>query len=83
MISYKVTQTTPTFKIEEAAVGSGAKCGATFVEEVRILSIQILFSDVDKLIGIPEMVTEVGRACCFWEDSEREDSPWQSDDQRF
>ncbi|KAH8659361.1 hypothetical protein BGZ60DRAFT_382721 [Tricladium varicosporioides] len=33
LISYQVTQTSPTFRIEEAAVGSGAKCGATFVED--------------------------------------------------
>ncbi len=35
LISYKVTQITPTFRIEEAAVGSGDKCGATYVEQVR------------------------------------------------
>lgn len=37
LISYKVTQTSPTFKIEEAAVGTGAKCGASFIEEVFTL----------------------------------------------
>jgi hypothetical protein len=35
LISYRVTQRHPTFKIEEAAVGSGDKCGATYVEKVR------------------------------------------------
>ena len=34
MISYKITQTNPTFKVEEAAIGSGDKCGATYVEKV-------------------------------------------------
>ena len=34
LISYKVTQTSPTFLIEEAAVGSGDKCGATFIDQV-------------------------------------------------
>ncbi|KAH8898759.1 actin-like ATPase domain-containing protein [Thozetella sp. PMI_491] len=33
LISYKVTQTTPSFRVEEAAVGSGDKCGATYVEK--------------------------------------------------
>ncbi|KAK3899799.1 hypothetical protein C8A05DRAFT_46227 [Staphylotrichum tortipilum] len=33
LISYKITQVSPTFLIEEAAVGSGDKCGATFVDQ--------------------------------------------------
>ena len=77
LISYQVTQTSPTFKIEEAAVGSGAKCGATFVEDVRILSSQILLSEADISLGISEMVTKVDRTCCLWEDSERQDSSRQ------
>jgi hypothetical protein len=32
LISYKVTKTTPRFGIEEAVVGSGDKCGATYVD---------------------------------------------------
>lgn len=35
LISYQVTQISPTFLIEEAAVGSGDKCGATFIDQVR------------------------------------------------
>jgi hypothetical protein len=35
LISYKITQTSPTFLIEEAAVGSGDKCGASYVDKVR------------------------------------------------
>ena len=33
LISYKITQISPTFRIEEAAVGSGDKCGATYVDK--------------------------------------------------
>jgi molecular chaperone DnaK (HSP70) len=33
LISYKVTNTTPHFAIEEAVVGSGDKCGATYVDQ--------------------------------------------------
>jgi hypothetical protein len=36
LISYKITQTTPTFRVEEAAVGSGDKCGATYVDKVNM-----------------------------------------------
>jgi hypothetical protein len=39
LISYKITQVYPTFKIEEAAVGSGDKCGATYVDKVRFLHV--------------------------------------------
>src|SRR3954462_5521354 len=34
LISYKITQVQPTFRIEEAAIGSGDKCGATYVDRV-------------------------------------------------
>lgn len=45
LISYKVTQTSPTFKIEEAAVGSGAKCGASFIEDVcTIYSVHVNYT---------------------------------------
>ncbi|KAL8337837.1 hypothetical protein RB601_006754 [Gaeumannomyces tritici] len=33
LISYKITQVSPAFHVEEAAVGSGDKCGATYVEK--------------------------------------------------
>ncbi|ORY18798.1 hypothetical protein BCR34DRAFT_472752 [Clohesyomyces aquaticus] len=33
LISYNITQTSPVFKIEEAAIGSGDKCGATYVDK--------------------------------------------------
>jgi molecular chaperone DnaK (HSP70) len=33
LISYKITKTSPTFAIEEAVVGSGDKCGATYVDK--------------------------------------------------
>ncbi|KAF2685161.1 actin-like ATPase domain-containing protein [Lentithecium fluviatile CBS 122367] len=33
LISYQVTQTHPLFRIEEAAVGSGDKCGASYVDK--------------------------------------------------
>ncbi|KAM7198281.1 hypothetical protein V8F33_005072 [Rhypophila sp. PSN 637] len=33
LISYKITQIQPTFRIEEAAIGSGDKCGATYVDK--------------------------------------------------
>ena len=33
LISYKVTRIAPTYGVEEAVVGSGDKCGATFVEK--------------------------------------------------
>lgn len=83
LISYQVTQTSPTFKIEEAAVGSGAKCGATFVEEVRILLSQACPSKADISLGIFEMVAKVDRTFCLWEDSERKDSSWQYIDQHL
>lgn len=38
LISYKITQTAPIFKIEEAAIGSGDKCGASYVDKVRLPS---------------------------------------------
>jgi hypothetical protein len=34
LISYRLTQIEPIFRIEEAAVGSGDKCGATYIEKV-------------------------------------------------
>jgi hypothetical protein len=34
LISYKITQTKPTFRVEEAAVGSGDKCGASYIDKV-------------------------------------------------
>ncbi|KAK3997750.1 hypothetical protein QBC44DRAFT_228707 [Cladorrhinum sp. PSN332] len=33
LISYKITQIEPHFRIEEAAIGSGDKCGATYVDK--------------------------------------------------
>lgn len=33
LISYRVTRIAPTYGVEEAVVGSGDKCGATFVEK--------------------------------------------------
>ena len=33
LISYKITQTQPVIKMEEAAVGSGDKCGASYVDK--------------------------------------------------
>ncbi|KAH7141116.1 hypothetical protein EDB81DRAFT_692772 [Dactylonectria macrodidyma] len=33
LISYKITQVHPVFRVEEAAVGTGDKCGATYVEK--------------------------------------------------
>ncbi|KAK0726065.1 hypothetical protein B0H67DRAFT_480099 [Lasiosphaeris hirsuta] len=33
LISYKITQVQPVFRIEEAAIGSGDKCGATYVDK--------------------------------------------------
>ncbi|KAK3332846.1 hypothetical protein B0T19DRAFT_448679 [Cercophora scortea] len=33
LISYRITQVQPTFRIEEAAVGTGDKCGATYVDK--------------------------------------------------
>ena len=33
LISYKITQVSPVFRIEEAAVGTGDKCGATYVDK--------------------------------------------------
>ena len=33
LISYTITQTEPMFRIEEAAIGTGDKCGATFVDK--------------------------------------------------
>ncbi len=44
LISYKVTQLHPVFLIEEAAVGSGDKCGATYVDKEFL-------SWFEKLIG--------------------------------
>ncbi|KAK0721720.1 hypothetical protein B0T26DRAFT_869972 [Lasiosphaeria miniovina] len=32
LIAYKITRVKPDFRIEEAAIGSGVKCGATFVD---------------------------------------------------
>ncbi|KAG0637899.1 hypothetical protein HOY80DRAFT_907084 [Tuber brumale] len=32
LISYRVSSVSPSFKVEEAAVGTGDKCGATFVD---------------------------------------------------
>ena len=37
LISYKITQVSPIFLIEEAAAGSGDKCGATYVDQVLII----------------------------------------------
>ncbi|KAK4161725.1 hypothetical protein QBC43DRAFT_357267 [Cladorrhinum sp. PSN259] len=33
LISYKITQIEPIFRVEEAAIGSGDKCGATYVDK--------------------------------------------------
>ncbi|CAM1509097.1 Fc.00g028360.m01.CDS01 [Cosmosporella sp. VM-42] len=33
LISYKITQVSPVFNVEEAAIGSGDKCGATYIEK--------------------------------------------------
>jgi len=33
LISYKITQVQPSFRVEEAAIGSGDKCGATYVDK--------------------------------------------------
>ena len=35
LLSYKVTAVEPVFQVEEAAVGCGSKCGASFVDQVR------------------------------------------------
>src|SRR6266849_4436000 len=32
LLSYRVSSVNPSFKVEEAAVGTGDKCGATFVD---------------------------------------------------
>jgi len=39
LISYRINQVYPSFRIEEAAVGSGDKCGATYVDKVGVLSL--------------------------------------------
>ncbi|KAH8678766.1 hypothetical protein BGZ60DRAFT_401802 [Tricladium varicosporioides] len=33
LISYRITQLRPTLRVEEAAIGSGDKCGATYVDK--------------------------------------------------
>jgi Hsp70 protein len=59
LISYKITQLNPVFLIEEAAVGSGDKCGATYVDKEFL-------SWFEKLIGaeayrkIPRQKTRYG-----------------------
>ena len=34
LISYKIIQMEPNLKVEEAAIGSGDKCGASYVDKV-------------------------------------------------
>ena len=46
LISYKITQIQPVFRIEEAAVGSGDKCGATYVDKE-------ILAWLEKWIGAP------------------------------
>jgi len=45
LISYTITQKHPCFKIEEAAVGSGDKCGASYIDKVCVA--------VSTLVSIP------------------------------
>lgn len=33
LISYRITQISPYLRVEEAAIGSGDKCGATYVDK--------------------------------------------------
>jgi molecular chaperone DnaK (HSP70) len=33
LISYRITQVSPFLRVEEAAIGSGDKCGATYVDK--------------------------------------------------
>jgi hypothetical protein len=35
LISYHITRTSPSFGVVEATIGSGDKCGATYVDRVR------------------------------------------------
>jgi hypothetical protein len=37
LISYRITQVSPVLKVEEAAIGSGDKCGASYVDKVSHL----------------------------------------------
>lgn len=37
LISYKITRVDPYLEVEEAAVGSGDKCGASYIDKVRTL----------------------------------------------
>jgi hypothetical protein len=45
LISYKITKTSPTFAIEEAVVGSGDKCGATYVDKEFLNWVKTLLGD--------------------------------------
>lgn len=59
LISYKITQTSPAFRIEEAAVGSGDKCGATYVDR-EFLSWLETWIGSDNYKAIPAFKTRHG-----------------------
>lgn len=42
LISYRITATTPTFSIQEAAIGNGDKCGATYIDKEFLTWLQDL-----------------------------------------
>ena len=76
LISYRVTQRHPTFKIEEAAVGSGDKCGATYVEKVRAKILDLEEVTDSSILGIFEMVRTMDWTRSFQEYTQRENSTW-------
>ena len=83
LISYKVTATQPTFRIEEAAVGSGDKCGATYVDKVWPFIENLGGALCLPRLGIPVVAREMDRTCCIQTHPTEEDTTWLSLDELF
>jgi hypothetical protein len=82
LISYRITQRTPAFKIEEAAVGSGDKCGATYVEKVGV-NLSLLYNSLTVTLGISALVGTVDWTTSFRENSEGENPARKSTTKQF
>ncbi|KAK6341573.1 hypothetical protein TWF696_008644 [Orbilia brochopaga] len=55
LISYEITATEPGLRLKEAAVGTGAKCGSSYIDEAFL---QLLRSKIGKDFDNPEIWTE-------------------------
>lgn len=82
LISYKITQIQPTFRIEEAAIGSGDKCGATYVDKVRLYN--RLLGNTSEILthteGIPRLAREMDWYGGLPKDPSSQDQARQPDD---